>query len=87
MVPPRRAGKGSNGLLAAGLVLFGAGMAAFPMLYVKTGPSLANREGPLAGQDIIRGAYVNTASKDVGIDPDYHKYKSAPIVGNSHIGR
>lgn len=26
-------------------------------------------------QALIRGAYVNTASKDVGIDPDYHKYK------------
>jgi hypothetical protein len=34
---------------------------------------LTAREGPLSGQDLIRGAYVNTASKDIGIDPDYHK--------------
>lgn len=34
---------------------------------------LTHKEGPLSGQDIIRGAYVNTASKDVGIDPNYGK--------------
>lgn len=57
-------------------------MAAFPLFYVKTGPSLTAREGPLSGQDLIRGAYVNTASKDIGIDPDYHKYRKNPIEGN-----
>jgi hypothetical protein len=34
---------------------------------------LTYKEGPLSGQAIIRGAYVNTASKDVGIDPDFQK--------------
>lgn len=62
-------------------------MALFPLFYTRTGPQLANKEGALSGQAIIRGAYVNTASKDVGIDPDYHKYKSDPIIGNAPIGR
>lgn len=34
---------------------------------------LTYKEGPLAGQAAIRGAYINTASKDVGIDHDYQK--------------
>ena len=32
-------------------------------------------------QAIIRGANVNTASKDVGIDPDYQKYKARKGCG------
>lgn len=86
MAPPKRPAK-SNALVAAGLIAFGAGMALFPLFYTRTGPQLANKEGALSGQAIIRGAYVNTASKDVGIDPDYHKYKSDPIIGNAPIGR
>lgn len=34
---------------------------------------LTHKEGALVGQATIRGAYINTASKDVGIDPNYHK--------------
>ncbi|EFN58902.1 hypothetical protein CHLNCDRAFT_140838 [Chlorella variabilis] len=77
MAPPQRP-KSSNRLVAAGLVLFGASMAAFPLIYTRNGPTLTYKEGPLAGQAAIRGAYINTASKD---------YKSDPIVGNAPIGR
>ena len=48
---------------------------------------LTYKEGALSGQAIIRGAYVNTASKDVGIDPDYARYRSAPIEGNGPLRR
>lgn len=47
---------------------------------------LAHKEGALSGQATIRGAYINTASKDVGLDPDYHKIRKDPIVGNGPLG-
>ena len=48
---------------------------------------LTYKEGALSGQAIIRGAYINTASKDAGIDPDYARYRSAPIEGNGPLRR
>lgn len=47
---------------------------------------LTYKEGPLSGQAIIRGAYVNTASKDVGIDPDFQKVAAAWLAGCTHCG-
>lgn len=78
--------KRSNLPLAAGLLLFGTGMALFPLWYTKkAAPQLTYKEGPLAPQATIRGAYINTASKDVGIDPDFHKIRKDPIVGNAPL--
>jgi hypothetical protein len=78
--------KRSNLPVGLGLVIFGTGMALFPLWYTKSAaPQLTYKEGPLAPQATIRGAYINTASKDVGIDPDFHKYRKDPIVGNAPL--
>jgi hypothetical protein len=39
-------------------------------------PSLGDK--PLSGDAIVRGAYVNAGSRDVGPDPNAAKYASRP---------
>ena len=62
-----------NALVAAGLVVFAGGMASFPFVYkqyvLKQNLNFADK--PLAGQNIVRGAYINSGSKDIGVDPDW----------------
>ena len=62
-----------NWLVAGGLVAFAGGMAAFPFAYktyvLKYNLNFADK--PLAGQNIVRGAYLNSGSKDIGVDPDW----------------
>jgi hypothetical protein len=58
-----------NKLVAGSLVIFCGVMASFPFVYKKY--YLGNRNithelAPLSGQTIIRGAYINTGSKDIG---------------------
>jgi hypothetical protein len=54
-----------------GLIAFALAGASFPYFYLKRqeGKNLLKQEHGLAGQSIVRGAYVNTGSKDIGPDP------------------
>jgi hypothetical protein len=59
----------SNKLVAGSLIILTGCMASFPYVY-KTyflgGRNITKEQSALPGQTIIRGAYVNTGSKDVG---------------------
>ena len=59
--------------MAAGLVAFAGAMASFPLLYKKhgIGRNLSTTPEALPGQAVVRGAYNNSGSKDIGADPDW----------------
>ena len=64
----------SNRALAAGLSLAVAAAASFPFVYTRFfagSKNLTLSDAPLQGQNVMRGAYINTGSKDVGRDPDW----------------
>mmetsp|Transcript_7206 Transcript_7206/g.11490 ORF Transcript_7206/g.11490 Transcript_7206/m.11490 type:complete len:97 (+) Transcript_7206:78-368(+) len=67
--------KGRNLATAVGLVGFVAGVGSIPYFYTKhmsdKNINLLQQEKPLSGSQIIRGAYMNTGSKDIGVDPDW----------------
>jgi len=60
--------KTKNVILALGLAAFGIGGALFPYLYAtsRTRKPLTSSETPLSGQATMRGAYMNTGSRDIG---------------------
>lgn len=63
-----------NMMVAVGLVAFVGSMASFPFVYKRYylgGRNLSTSREALPGQAIVRGAYVNTGSRDIGPDPDY----------------
>lgn len=70
--PPR-----SNVPLLAGLVAFTSMMCAVPLLLQKRhqrltgGVALVQTERGLAPAEARRGVYLNTGSKDIGMDPDW----------------
>ncbi|KAL6772296.1 hypothetical protein ACKKBG_A29675 [Auxenochlorella protothecoides x Auxenochlorella symbiontica] len=68
----RRPTSGSNARVAAGLVAFMGLMASYPVYVATRGSKLQASERALGGDALIRGAYVNTGSKDVGPDPAVH---------------
>ena len=48
-------------------------------------PQLTTKEGGLTGEAIVRGAYVNTGSRDVGRDPQAGRHRSqATLAANEH---
>ena len=64
--------RNKNVLVGIGLVGLGLLGASFPLILTKTRPSnTISTDGPLSGQTIMRGPYVNTGSQDIGPDPDY----------------
>jgi hypothetical protein len=64
--------RNKNLMVAVGLVGFGLLGASFPLVLTKTrSHNTVSTEGPLSGQTIMRGPYVNTGSQDIGPDPDY----------------
>ena len=46
-------------------------MASIPYFSVRNSPSLINKEDALTGSQVMRGAYLNVSSRDVGPDPDW----------------
>jgi hypothetical protein len=55
-----------NLAIAAGLVAFGVVAGAYPIYLVSKSASKTNIDDPLNRQLAIRGAYMNTGSKDAG---------------------
>lgn len=86
MTPSPQSASSRNRLVAAGLVVFAATMAGFPFVYkayvVRQNLNLSSK--PLQGQNIVRGPYVNTGSRDMGPDPDWdpvtHTWKGRTTV-------
>jgi hypothetical protein len=72
-----------NVLMAGGLVAF-AGFFAFSPLLIKKHhtKNLTTSATPLGGNAIMRGAYINTGSRDVGPDPDWD-WKNGMYHGKS----
>jgi hypothetical protein len=71
-----RPSKRSNVPVALATVAFGAVVFALPFYYtnaMKDKKNLWTYEGPLNPTDKIRGAYMNTGSKDIGPDPEFHR--------------
>jgi hypothetical protein len=71
-----RPSKRSNVPIAVATVVFGAAVFALPFYYtnaMKDKKNLWTYEGPLNPTDKIRGAYMNTGSKDIGPDPEFHR--------------
>lgn len=70
-----------NRLVGGGLLLVGAAFFLYPMFMVnqtkKKNANLYLSEDPLKPQDKIRGAYLNTGSRDVGRDPEWKKKKES----------
>ena len=62
-----------NRLYAGGLVLLVGFFGSAPMLLKarNEGKNLTHQEAPLTGSQIMRGAFMNTGSKDVGPDRDW----------------
>ncbi|TMW60404.1 hypothetical protein Poli38472_000446 [Pythium oligandrum] len=70
-VPVTRKPK-SNAGVAAFATLVGAGFFSIPFLaHFLKGENLNSREKPLNATQIRRGVYLNTGSRDVGVDKDW----------------
>ena len=69
--------KTKNRVYLAGLLGLVAFFGSAPLLLKQrnSGNNLTTQEQPLTGSQIMRGAYLNTGSKDVGNDPDWHNGK------------
>ena len=76
--------KMSNGMKAAlgGTILLTATAASFPLLATWWIGNLAQKEDPLTAPQVRRGAFLNSGTRDVGVDPEWdfttgqHKTKS-----------
>ncbi|KAG8469496.1 hypothetical protein KFE25_005951 [Diacronema lutheri] len=74
MAPPRPPSR-SNSRVVGGLALF-LGVSSMLPFYLhdrqrRLAGNLYSRDKPLSGNQIMRGPYINTGSKDVGPDPDW----------------
>lgn len=71
-----------NVALGAALVVVIGGIGLLPIAVKRArgDRSLFASEQPLTGSQIMRGAYVNSGSQDVGPDPDYD-FKNAEWKG------
>lgn len=64
---------------AGGLLAFAGTFAIAPILMNRDRPNLTTSNKGLTGSQIMRGAYANTGSHDVGPDPDW--------VNGRYVGR
>ena len=71
-----------NLVYAAGLTLVGGVFACAPLLLRRPEVNLTTQPGPLQPSQVMRGAYLNTGSQDVGADPDWVDGK---YVGARHF--
>lgn len=60
-----------NFVYAGGLALMALGFAIGPIMLQRSQTNLTTKKDGLTGSQIMRGAYANTGSKDVGVDPDW----------------
>jgi hypothetical protein len=62
-----------NRMYALGLFVIASGFAIVPFSFQDRtqGNNLTTQAKPLTGSQIMRGAYVNSGSKDAGADPDW----------------
>jgi hypothetical protein len=74
-----------NAAYASALILLVGVFAATPLLIKKRqgDHNLTTQAKALTGSQIMRGAYLNTGSKDVGPDPDW---QGGRYVGKSGLG-
>jgi len=76
-----------NVIVAASLIGFVGVGASFPFFYMRKQKekhkNLMQQDAPLTGSQVIRGAYINTGTKDIGADPDWDwkngTYKGRPL--------
>lgn len=61
----------SNKFYGAGLAVMAVAFAVFPLYIQKPDHNLTRQDKPLSGHQIMRGAYLNTGSRDAGPDPDW----------------
>jgi hypothetical protein len=65
-----------NALYAGGLVVMAGFFAVFPFLFSKgQGHNHTLSNSPLPPTMVMRGAYVNSGSKDIGVDPQWQRGK------------
>ena len=77
-------GRGAGGLHCSAV----AGFSVLDGLHAHAVPHYCSvASAPAPAQDIIRGAYINTASKDVGIDPNYKKYKARRAAARLRVAK
>ncbi len=80
--PPARS---NRRLVTASLVALVAAFFVFPFAYIGRHNSKADKKGHYGGEAamgrtaIMRGAYINTGSKDVGYDDEFYK-RNAEVV-------
>ena len=72
-VPPASGSRVRNVGLALALGAFAGACALFPLWFTQRAMSknLLRSKEPLTGSQVIRGAYLNTGSRDAGPDPDW----------------
>ena len=72
---------GRNAVSASALLVLVGAFAATPLLIkARQGDAnLTSQAKPLTGSQIMRGAYLNTGSKDAGADPNW--------VGGRYVGK
>jgi hypothetical protein len=83
--------KQRNRIVGVAVALFSIGMGAVPYFFTRSmqqqGKNLSTEKLNLPGQAVVRGAYVNTGSRDAGPDPDWdpktHSYKGRKTVRDS----
>ncbi|CAM9427849.1 unnamed protein product [Chrysoparadoxa australica] len=72
MPPPIPGQARRNLLIGSGVVACACFMGAIPYMVSRSAPrNLSHTEAGLTGSQVQRGVYLNTGSKDVGIDPDW----------------
>ena len=76
---------GRNAASASALLLLVGVFAATPLLIKarQGGNNLTTQSKALTGSQIMRGAYLNTGSKDIGADPDW---VDGRYVGKAGLG-
>lgn len=58
-------------LMVVMLGISGAALLPYGIRKLRDGRSLYQSDKPLTGSQIMRGAYMNTSSQDIGPDPDF----------------
>ncbi|KAL4534491.1 hypothetical protein Ndes2526A_g05386 [Nannochloris sp. 'desiccata'] len=69
--------KGGNFATVGGLILFIGAVASYPVWYTSRGTKISTSESAINPDAAIRGAYVNSGSNDIGLDPQ---------AGSKHTG-
>ncbi len=63
----------TKALAAAGALGVALAFGSIPFLFVQSQVKLQDKKRGLTGSQVQRGAFLNSGSKDVGIDPDWDR--------------